>query len=174
MNLQEQLADAMQGKVVVLGIGNPSRGDDAAGSRVVQRISSAAGVSAIDAQEVPENYLRYVEDQGPNTIVFVDAVELNSAPGSVALLDDQRTVDYWPSTHRVPLSLLVDYLKRTTGARIFLIAIQPRETDFLQPMSAEVSSSVERIVALLNDVLATRNGSADIESTDFSRGKVPA
>ena len=32
MDLQEQLATAMQGNVVVMGIGNPCRGDDAAGS----------------------------------------------------------------------------------------------------------------------------------------------
>ena len=41
MNLQEQLASAIQGNVVVMGIGNPCRGDDAAGSLVAQQISAA-------------------------------------------------------------------------------------------------------------------------------------
>lgn len=174
MNLQEQLADAMQGKVVVMGIGNPCRGDDAAGSRVAQQICGMRGVHVIDAQDVPENYLCQVADQRPDTIVLIDAVVLDTAPGSVALLDKQRTADYWPSTHRVPLSLLVDHLERTTQARIFLIAIQPGQTDFLQPMSAEVSSSVEGVVAMLKDVLDMRKSSARVEFTDPSREKVLA
>lgn len=156
MNLRKQLADVLQGAVIVMGIGNLCRGDDAAGSRVAQRICSVPDVSVIDAQDVPENYLCQVGDRRPDTVVLIDAVDLNSAPGSVALLDERQTAAYWPSTHRVPLCLLVDFLKRTTQARIFLIAIQPRHTAFLQSMSAEVASSVESVVATLNDVLMVR------------------
>jgi len=46
----------------------------------------------------------------------------------------------------------MDYLERETHARLCLIAIQPRQTEFLQPMSAEVASSVEGIAGVLNDV----------------------
>lgn len=172
MNLRKQLADALRGAVIVMGIGNLCRGDDAAGSRVAQRISSAPDVSVIDAQEVPENYLCQVEDRQPDTVLLIDAVDLNTAPGSVALLDEGQTAAYWPSTHRVPLCLLVDILKRTTHARIFLIAIQPGQTAFLQPLSAEVASSVESIVAILNDVLNARQRPAGVESTSAPRGKV--
>ena len=100
----------MQGNVVVMGIGNLCRGDDAAGSRVAQQIRAAPGVCVIDAQDVPENYLSQVVNQRPDTIVLIDAVDLDSAPGSVALLDKDQVAGYWPSTHRVPLSLLLDYL----------------------------------------------------------------
>ena len=46
----------------------------------------------------------------------------------------------------------MDYLERETHARIFLIAIQPRQTGFLQPLSEEVHSSVAGIADVLNDV----------------------
>ena len=128
----------IQGNVVVMGIGNPCRGDDAAGSMVAQLISDAPGVRVIDAQDVPENYLRQVVGESPDTVVLIDSVDLDSAPGSVALLDKDEVAGYWPSTHRMPLSLLMDYLERETQARIFLIAIQPRHTAFMQPMSGEV------------------------------------
>ena len=146
----------MQGNVVVMGMGNPCRGDDAAGSRVAQRICGAPGVYVIDAQDVPENYLRQIVRHRPDTIVLIDAVDLDSPPGSVALLDKNQTVTYWPSTHRVPTSLLVDYLERETHAHIFLIAIQPMQTDFLQPMSAEVAASIESIADVLNEVFEMR------------------
>jgi len=174
MNLRERLRKAIRGKVVVIGIGNPSRGDDAAGSCVAQQICAAPGVHVIDAQDVPENYLCQVADQRPDTILLIDSVDLNSAPGSVALSDQDQTAAYWPSTHRVPISLLVDYLERTSHARVFLIAIQPYHTDFIQPMSDEVVSSVGAIADVLNDVFATRRMSASAESASPLKDGVPA
>ena len=162
MELKEQLANAIQGKVVVMGIGNPCRGDDAAGSMVAQKLSvlwhghlghDALGVRVIDAQEVPENYVCQVVGESPDTVVLIDSVDLESAPGSVALLDKDQVADYWPSTHRMPLSLLMDYLVRETHARIFLMAIQPRHSAFMQPMTGEVHASVASIAGILNDVL---------------------
>jgi hydrogenase 3 maturation protease len=152
MDFQEQLATEIQGNVVVMGIGNPCRGDDAAGSMVAQKLSAVPGVRVIDAEEVPENYFRQVVGESPNTVVLIDSVDLNSAPGSVALLDKDEVAGYWPSTHRMPLSLLMDYLERETRARIFLIAIQPRHTAFMQPMSGEVHASVASIAGVLRDV----------------------
>jgi hydrogenase 3 maturation protease len=151
MDLRQELATGIQGNVVVMGIGNPCRGDDAAGSLVAQKIT-APGVRVIDAQEVPESYLRQVVGEGPDTVVLIDSVDLNSAPGSVAFLDKDQVAGYWPSTHRVPLTLLMDYLERETHARICLIAIQPRRTGFMQPMSGEVHASVAGIAHVLNDV----------------------
>jgi hydrogenase 3 maturation protease len=174
MNLRERLCNAIRGNVVVMGIGNPCRGDDAAGSCVAQQICSAPGVCVIDAQDVPENYLCQAADQRPDTILLIDCVDMKSAAGSVALFDTDQTAAYWPSTHRVPVSLLVGYLERTTHARIFLIAIQPHDTGFLQSMSAEVLSSVEGIADLLNDVLEIRRMSASAECACPPGGKVPA
>jgi len=177
MDLRAQLAAEIQGHVVVVGIGNPCRGDDAAGSMVAQKLSvlwhgrpghdltragppchaSSPGhdgpvVRVIDAQEVPENYMQQVVDERPDTVVLIDSVDLESAPGSVALLDKDQVAAYMPSTHRMPLTLLMDYLERETHARIFLIAIQPRHTAFMEPMSGEVHASVVSIAGVLNDV----------------------
>jgi hydrogenase 3 maturation protease len=153
MNMREQLAGAMQGNVVVMGIGNPCRGDDAAGSLVARQIPDAPGVRVIDAQDVPEDYVTQVANQRPDTVVLIDSVDLESAPGSVALLDKDQIAAYWPSTHRVPLSLLIDYLERETRARVCLIAIQPRHTAFLEPMSGDVRATVHEIVEVLKSVL---------------------
>jgi len=164
MDLKEQLAERIRGNVVVMGIGNPCRGDDAAGSMVAQLISDAPGVRVIDAQDVPENYLRQVVGENPDTVVLIYSVDLDSAPGCVALLDKEEVAGYWPSTHRMPLSLLMDYLERETQARIFLIAIQPRHTAFMQPMSGEVHASVASIAEVLKGVLEKRQMSGRLDS----------
>jgi hydrogenase 3 maturation protease len=174
MNLQEQLGTRIQGNVVIVGIGNPCRGDDAAGSLVARQVRDAPGVRVIDAQDVPEDYLCLVVNQRPDTVVLIDSVDLDSAPGSIALLDKDQVAGYWPSTHRVPICLLMDYLERETNARIFLIAIQPRQTVFLEPVSEEVYSSVARIAAVLNSVLEMPRMPAHSVFTDQSKRKVPA
>jgi hydrogenase 3 maturation protease len=174
MDLREQLFRAIQGNVVVMGIGNPCRGDDAAGSSVAQRIRSTPGVCVIDAQDVPENYMCQAADQRPDTILLIDCVDMKSAPGSVAFLDTGQTAAYLPSTHRVPLAMLADYLERTTHARAFLLAIQPHQTSFLQSMSAEVLASVGNIADLLNDVLETRSTSARTDCACTRKEEVPA
>ena len=174
MDLRERLVTVTQGNVVVMGIGNPCRGDDAAGSCVARQIREGPGVRVIDAQDVPENYVCQVAHHQPDTVMLIDSVDMASAPGSVAVVDKDGTAGYWPSTHRVPMRLVVDYLQRTTHARIFLIAIQPRQTGFLQPLSAEVCSSIEVIADLLNDVLRTRRIPANAEFASPRKGEVPA
>jgi Ni,Fe-hydrogenase maturation factor len=91
----------------------------------------------------------------------------------VALLDKDQTAAYWPSTHRVPISLLMNYLERENDTRVLLIAIQPRQTAFLQPMSAAVSSSVEAIAGVLKEVIAVRRMPAQTGFTSRLRSKEP-
>jgi len=169
MNLKKQLAHAMQGTTVVMGIGNPCRGDDEAGSLVARKISHASGVHVIDAQDVPENYVCQVVDQRPDTVVLIDSVDLKTTPGSVALLEKDQTTSYWPSTHRLPISVLMNYLERETHARIVLVAIQPCQTAFSEPMSPSVSSSVDAIACILNEVIAARQQPAQSRFTAQSR-----
>jgi hydrogenase 3 maturation protease len=157
MSLQEQLATAMQGTVVVMGLGNPCRGDDAAGSLVARKVREVLGQNAIDAQDVPENYLCQVVDLQPDTVVLIDSVDLSAAPGTVALLDKEQMVAYWPGTHRVPISLLMNYLEQQTRARVMLIAIQPYQTSFLQAITPAVLSSVEAIAGALITAISSRS-----------------
>jgi len=153
-DLAEQIAGRIQGQVVVMGIGNHCRGDDAAGSLVVQQLRDLPGVYAIDAQDAPENHWRQAVNQRPGTIILVDSVNLESAPGSVAVLDKDEIASHWPSTHRMPINVLMDLFERETHARVFLIGIQPRQTEFMQSVSAEVQVSVTGVADVLNRVLA--------------------
>jgi hydrogenase 3 maturation protease len=154
MNFEEQLAAGLEGVVVVLGTGNPMRGDDAAGSLVAREIVCPPGAHAIDAEEVPEDYVSQVINLQPDTIVVIDSVDLGAAPGSVAFLDVDQLAQYWPSTHRMPIGLLMRFLEREAHARVIGIGIQPEHTGFSQPLSEPVRASVQQVAAILNDALA--------------------
>lgn len=153
-SLEEQLAAAMGSRVVVMGIGNPLRGDDAAGSVAAKQIAAPPGVLVIDAQDLPEDYLAAVIEHRPHTVVLIDSVDMRAAPGSVALLDAEQFTAYWPSTHHVPISVLMNVLEHETHARVFVIGLQPAQTQFMQPLTAAVGSAVADVAAALNRALA--------------------
>jgi hydrogenase 3 maturation protease len=167
MDFEDKLANGLGGVVVVMGIGNPLRGDDAAGSLVARRIEARPNVCVIDAQDVPEEFVVRVVDQRPDTIVLIDSMDLGSAPGSVAFLGADQLAEYWPSTHRVPLGSLMRIIERETGARVVGIGIQPAHTEFLEPLSDAVAASVAEVADALNAALA--RGRAAV-----LKGEVPA
>ncbi len=162
MSLREKLRARLGDKVVVVGIGNPLRGDDSAGSCVAQRLALAnARASVIDAQEVPESYVGRIIAARPDTVVLVDAVDIGGRPGDAAIIESDQIERYDPTTHRVPLGLVMRYLRCETGADTFLIGIQPSRVALGLPMSREVEESVVLLARLLERTLAAK-GASDV------------
>lgn len=153
MSLPEQLRERLTGKLAVVGVGNSLRGDDAAGCRVAQRLRPTAQASVFVAGDVPESVLFQVVAARPDTVVFIDAADLGAAPGAVALLEQDQLTGYCPTTHRVPLRLLMDILRREARADVFLLAIQPGRIDLGSPISSRVEASVALLAEALQEIL---------------------
>jgi hydrogenase 3 maturation protease len=153
MSLAKELTDRLDGVVVVVGIGNPLRGDDAAGCELARRLQDRSGALVIDAEEIPEAYLFRIVKAHPDTVLLVDAVDLGAAPGSLALIEAEQLAGYCPSTHRVPLRLLMECLRRVSAADVFLVAVQPGRIGLAEPMSAEVVAGITHLAETLEDLL---------------------
>ena len=146
------------GRVVVLGVGNPMRGDDGVGPAVVAKCRELCGHSEgrlvlIDAGESPEAHLDEVRGLGPDVVVIVDAVDFGGRPGEVALFDlvrdgSSRAMSL-PSTHRLPLGLLASYIRKETGAEVVLVGVQPRSIEFGEGMSEEAGRAAEAVARAL-------------------------
>jgi len=83
----------------------------------------------------------------------VDAVDLGAEPGAVAMLEREQVATYAPTTHRMPLSLVMEVVQRRTGADVFLIAVQPLTLAYGAKVSPEVSATVEVLAAVLSELL---------------------
>ena len=119
---------------VLLGIGNEMRGDDGVGPYIAQSLKPGKW-KAIDCGTVPENYTK--DARGANTVLIVDATDMGLEPGSIRIIPRERIGDLAISTHSMPLSMLIDYLKESCG-EIIMIGIQPKQVaDFIE-MSDEV------------------------------------
>ncbi|MCS7252860.1 MAG: hydrogenase maturation peptidase HycI [Armatimonadota bacterium] len=146
----ELFRQALRGRVAIIGIGNEMRGDDAVGCYIARRLHSVENALVIEAGDVPENYAGLLREYKPECIVLVDAVNVGADVGSIIIMSaEELSSSLAVSTHGMPLKLLSDYLRRETGAEVFLIGIQVKGTELGAPMSDEVQVAAEAIVELI-------------------------
>ncbi len=144
-------------KIVIMGIGNEMRGDDAIGSVLAQEMSKLflekERITIIDGKTVPENFTGTIKRETPSHIILLDAVEMNKTPGQIKLVKKDEIENYNISTHAMPLSFLIKYLESTSSAKIILLGIQPKEMDLTNEISSEVQTSANYIVELFHAIL---------------------
>jgi hydrogenase 3 maturation protease len=146
-------------KVVVLGVGNPMRGDDGLGPALAERLQSKVRATVINAEEVPENYLGKIVAAQPQVVMIVDALDIGLSPGDVALVEVDRLGGASPSTHSASLSLCGQYLRKETQADVFLLGVQPLQTGLGAPLSPAVEATINLIENVLQQLLAGNAGS---------------
>lgn len=144
------------GKIIFLCIGNDMRGDDSAGPLIAGKLEELLkenrDIIVIDAGTVPENYTGIVRQENPSHIIFVDAVEMNSDPGSIRLVKSDEIANYSISTHAMPLSFMIKYLESFSKAKIILIGIQPKYLEMSNNVSLEVLNGIENIMNIMKNI----------------------
>lgn len=142
----ERLKSHLKGKVVILGIGNTLRSDDAIGSLLASRIKDKVSFTVFDAGESPENYLEKIIRENPDTILIVDAVDFGSPPGEYNILEGSgiRTSNLF-STHNASISLTINYLQKHIKADIIILIIQPKTIAFGDTLSPELSGTLDKL-----------------------------
>ncbi|MDD2689870.1 MAG: hydrogenase maturation protease, partial [Candidatus Omnitrophica bacterium] len=127
----EHLKSHLQGKVLILGIGNTLRSDDGVGSILASRIKDKVPYIVYDAGSSPENYLGKIIKDKPDSIIIVDAVDFGALPGSYKVqdADEFKPVNLF-STHNASLTLAINYLQNNLKADIIILIIQPKTIVF--------------------------------------------
>ena len=144
---------AMDGieKVLIVGIGSESHGDDAAGIKLIRTIKPGEGVGILEAGTIPESLLYAIREAEPDLVILADAVDFGRQPGEIAVLDRGALVHHAsPTTHRAPLDLLMRYIEEEIGATALLLGIQPGRVGPDLEMAEEVKSSVLSLAELLS------------------------
>jgi len=146
----ESLADKLNGKVLILGVGNPLRGDDGAGPYLIEQLKGRVNATLLDCGEVPENFLGRIAASQPNSVLLIDAIDFGMSPGAAALLEeDQLLAGTSLSTHHSSLQLFMKCLKAETGGNVFVLGIQPGSTEF----GSEISPKVKETLGLLGHII---------------------
>jgi len=146
-----KLKNILQGKVVIVGIGNILRGDDAFGPKLIEELSQQIDMVCIDAGSAPENYIGKIAKERPNTVLIVDVVELGKNPGDFEILSKEQIVTSGFTTHDLSPRMFIDFLENETKAAIYLLGIQPKNIDFGNEMSKEIIESLKVISDLIRE-----------------------
>ena len=113
MSGQQEPATSSPAPVLVLAVGNPSRGDDAIGPELAARLEAAAlpGVEVISEFQLQvENALDLV---GRERVIFIDAGSGTPAPFELRRID--AAADFLHTSHAIsPEAVLATY-RRVTG-----------------------------------------------------------
>jgi hydrogenase maturation protease len=142
----EHLKAHLQGKVVILGIGNTLASDDAAGSILASRIKDKLPYTVYDSGANPENYLGKIIKDKPDNIVIIDAVDFGAKPGDYSVFEgkDIKTVNLY-STHNASISLTINYLQTNLEVDIIILAIQPKSVAFGDKITQEVENTIGKL-----------------------------
>ena len=142
-------------RVVVAGIGNSLRKDDFIGVEVVRKLQNKVSkqVYLIECETVPESFLEPIIEVKQTHVLIIDAAILNLMPGTYTIIKPNSIQNIPQSTHALPLSIFSEYITKMTGAKVALLAIQPKETDFGEGLSKELTKAAEEITITLVNCL---------------------
>lgn len=144
--------------MVVVGVGSEMRGDDAAGIEVLRGLRrglKSSNILLLEGGVAPENFTSQIRRFGPSHIIFVDATDFSAKPGEIVIAEPEAIIGHSISTHMMPLSILANYLREQTGAKIALLGIQPRQASVGAKMSDPVRDSVGKVVEILLEKLSS-------------------
>jgi hydrogenase maturation protease len=124
--------------LLVIAVGNPSRGDDALGPALVEQIDGGGGdvECLVDFQLQPEHALDLA---GRSAVLFVDAARPGYTGGAGVLLAAIQAADGLPAlSHALSPAALLHVAQRIGQPlpRAWQLAIEGESFDLGQPLSA--------------------------------------
>ncbi|MFC1807486.1 hydrogenase 3 maturation endopeptidase HyCI [Candidatus Omnitrophota bacterium] len=151
--MNHELKDILKGKVVIVGIGNILRGDDGFGPALIENLKPVIKAICIDVGTAPENYAGKIAKEDPDTILIVDAVDLDLAPGEFDIIRKDEILETGFTTHDMSPKMFIGFLESETRADIFMLGLQPKSINFGDDMSNIIKESLETISAKIKEAL---------------------
>lgn len=158
-------ADSGDGRIVVIGIGNRHRGDDAVGLAILDALrehgslSSSGGSVALHGSDADVSSLIELWEDAALAIV-IDAIRSGAPPGTLHQHDvterplptDARST----STHALGLADAVELARNLDSlpGRLIVVGVEVSRLDFgddlSEPVAAALPAAVEAVLGLLN------------------------
>ncbi|MBN2147581.1 MAG: hydrogenase maturation protease [Anaerolineales bacterium] len=152
--MREELVGRICGKrAVILGVGNPMRGDDGVGPALVDMLQGRVDAVLIDGGEVPENFLNSLRAAQPQVVMIVNAIEMGIGPGGVALLELEHLFSPGRAGYCPGLAILGRLIHEITTADVFVLGVQPDSSIPDTSLSSPVAQSVQNIGDLLQTLI---------------------
>lgn len=154
--LKEFLAECGERKVAILGIGSKIRGDDAVGLEVVEQLEERLlrDVLLLKTETVPESFTGVLRDFKPTHVLMIDAAHFDGSTGEARIISTQMICEMCVSTHNLPLTILVNYIKWTLGSKVAIIGIQPKSIAFGTEMTKELKTAAQKVASIIYETVS--------------------
>jgi len=151
--MQPDLSTIIQARpLLVLGVGNPLRGDDAIGYRLAEALEpfNGHGFQARAVGVAVENAMSWVREAAGGRILLVDAVFDELLPEAEwALYPSDQLDSKCHSTHSIPLSLLISYWQQEVpGIQVDFLGISIRNNTDMAPLSPGIEKTLNFLISL--------------------------
>jgi len=163
MNLQKSLKERLESaqRIAIMGIGSELLADDSAGILIIESLQRdfkkkkpSVPVTLINGCTVPENFTGVIRKFNPTHIILIDIVDAGKKSGTCMVLNaDEELKSVSFSTHRLPLKVMIEYLRASISCSVTLIGIQPKTIRFNMPVSLPVKKAVKEVTSTLTKVI---------------------
>lgn len=148
--LEELAAEASRrgGKILILCMGNPLRGDDAFGYLVYRLLKRLGVGQVLYAGSAPENVVGLIARAGPSLLIVVDAL-IGGEAGKVVVANLAEVRSPLPlTTHSMPLDVLVR-LAGLEPHQVVVVGAYASRLEFGAEPSEEVANAAEETALLI-------------------------
>ena len=133
--------------IVVIGMGNELRGDDAVGLQVVRLLKphTTDQLQVFEGHMTPEVFIRPACARHPTHVVIVDAAELHTKPGVWQIISSDEIEEGLFTTHVIPATEVAAEFRRRCGAKVAFLGIQPKLREVSLSQSKECLRAAKEI-----------------------------
>jgi hydrogenase 3 maturation protease len=152
--LDDFFRDAKQ--VVIIGMGNELRSDDAIGLLVVRLLKpySHHRLQVFEGHMTPDVFIAPACAAHPTHLLIVDAAELHKNPGAWQVLFPKEVEEGLFTTHAIPAIDVAAEIQRRCGAKVAFLGIQPKTRDISLSQSKECVRTAEEITGIIRRIIA--------------------
>ena len=145
-------------RIAVVGVGDELQPTDRLGMVVAREVGALRlpGVSVHLAGTLPESFTAPIRRSRPDRVVLLDAADMGTRPGTVAILSSGEVKGARLSTHAMPLTVLMTYLEETMHVPVTLVGIQPDLGARGPALTASEQAAVVRVVCAFQRLLGPR------------------
>lgn len=151
-------------RVVVIGIGNRFRGDDAIGLMAADRLASS--LSHLEIRQSNGEALALMELwEDADHVILIDAAENRGSPGQVSRLDASKSpiqsVEFHTSTHAFSVAEAIEMARSLDRlpAVVTVFAIEGKQFNHGEDLSDEGRKGMDEVIGKIEKELSNLEGS---------------
>ena len=143
--------------VVVIGMGNELRGDDAVGLQVVRLLKPYTTnlLQVFEGHMTPEVFISPACARHPTHVIIIDAVELHTKPGVWRIISSDEIDEGLFTTHAIPATEVAAEFQRRCNAKVAFLGIQPKLRDVSLSQSKECQRAAKEVADAIYRIILT-------------------